>query len=114
MSQNGGATLCLTFNSYTSLARSHERGKLLHISSEKLKEIGQFFDSDEAGFERRMALEVALGFGHPGMLRTTGDMYFSLQRVRSVMEDSGFEFHAALPGVIDRFQDLAVIRKPRT
>jgi ubiquinone/menaquinone biosynthesis C-methylase UbiE len=108
-----GAILCLTFNSYTSLSRSHETGKLHHVSADKLKEIGQFFDSDEAGFERKMALELALGFGHPGMMRPTGDMYFSLERVRSVMEESGFEFQAALPGVIDRFQDLAVIRRPQ-
>jgi len=108
-----GAILCLTFNSYTSLDRSHKAGKLIQISAEKLQEIGQFFDSDKAGFELRMAKEVALGFGHPGMIRPTGDMFYSHQQVRKLMQEAGFEFQAALPGVIDRFQDLAVIRRPK-
>jgi SAM-dependent methyltransferase len=107
-----GAVLCLTFNSYTSLALYHKKGKLLDTSAEKLREIGHLFDSDEAGFELKMAAEVALGFGHPGMLRPTGDMYFSHEGVRSLMEGAGFEFKSVLPGVIDRFQDLAVIRRP--
>jgi hypothetical protein len=59
-----------------------------------------------------MALELALGFGYPGMLRPTGDMYFSPERVRVVMEEAGFELRLILPGIIDRFQDLAVLHRP--
>lgn len=109
-----GAILCLTFNSYTSLAISHRNGQLLHTSAEKLKEIGQLFVAeDEAGFELYMAKEIALGFGNPGMLRATGDMFYSPERAGSLMEECGFEVQAMLSGVIDRFQDLAVVRRRR-
>lgn len=107
-----GAILCLTFNSYTSLAISHKAGKLQDTSREKLDKIGYLFDADIAGFQQRMAKELALGFGHPGMLRPTGDMYYSNQQAKSLMAESGFEVQAILQGVIDRFQDLAVIRRP--
>lgn len=108
-----GSVLCLTFNSYTSLNRYHERGKLLELTSEKLKEMRYFFDAeDEKGYALRMAREVALGFGHPGMLRPTGDMYYSPEQARSVFEESGLRVENILPGVIDRFQDLAVLRRP--
>jgi ubiquinone/menaquinone biosynthesis C-methylase UbiE len=108
-----GATLCLTFNSYTSLQRYHESGKHLDLSAEKLKEIEFFFDAeDEAGYALRMAREVALGFGHPGMLRPTGDIFYSAEKARSLMEGAGFEVKEILPGVIDRMQDLAVLRRP--
>ncbi|HEY2472123.1 MAG TPA: class I SAM-dependent methyltransferase [Terracidiphilus sp.] len=107
-----GAVLCLTFNSYTSLARYHELGKLLDLTPAKLDEMRYFFDAeDEAGYALRMAREVALGFGHPGMLRPTGDMYYSRAQARSVFEESGFRVENVLPGVIDRFQDLAVLRR---
>lgn len=107
-----GGILCLTFNSFTSLERYHKLGKLLEISAEKLKGMGCLFDADVAGFELKMAREVALGFGHPGMTRPTGDMYYSTERARALMEDAVFEVQAILPGVIDRFQDLAVLRRP--
>jgi len=108
-----GATLCLTFNSYTSLERYHESGKHSELSAEKLKEMEFFFDAeDEAGYARRMAREVALGFGHPGMLRPTGDIFYSAEKARSLMEAAGFELKKILPGVIDRMQDLAVLRRP--
>jgi SAM-dependent methyltransferase len=109
-----GGILCLTFNSYTSLAIYHRRGEFLDTSAEKLEAIGQLFAAeDQAGFEVYMAKEVALGFGNPGMLRASGDMFYSPGRARSLMEECGLEVQAMLPGVIDRFQDLAVIRRPR-
>jgi SAM-dependent methyltransferase len=108
-----GAVLCLTFNSYTSLARYHERGKLLEWTPEKLHEKRYFFDAeDEAGYALRMAREKALGFGHPGMLRPTGDMYYSPEQARAIFEEAGLRMENVLPGVIDRFQDLAVLRRP--
>ncbi|MGB6974491.1 MAG: class I SAM-dependent methyltransferase [Terracidiphilus sp.] len=107
-----GGILCLTFNSFTSLSRYHKLGKMLDTSAEKLKEMGFLFDADVAGFELKMAREVALGFGHPGMTRPTGDMYYSAERARALMEDAAFEVRAMLPGVIDRFQDLAVLQRP--
>lgn len=109
-----GGILCLTFNSYTSLARSHRHGSLLDVSAENLKQMGQLYTGirKQADFEVAMAKEVALGWGHPGMLRPTGDMYYSLERARTLMEESGLEVKMMLPGVIDRFQDLAVLRRP--
>jgi len=107
-----GAVLCLTFNSYTSLARYHERGKLLDLTPEKLREMRCFFDAeDEAGYGLRMAREMALGFGHPGMLRPTGDMYYSPEQARSLFEEAGLRVENILPGGIDRFQDLAILRR---
>jgi SAM-dependent methyltransferase len=110
-----GGILCLTFNSYTSLAISHRKGALLDISAEKLKEIGQSYVGirNQADFEVYLAKEVALGWGHPGMLRPTGDMYYSLEGARSLMEECGLDVQAMLPGVIDRYQDLAVLRRAR-
>ena len=108
-----GSTLCVTFNSYTSLRRYHESGKHPDLSAENLKEMQFFFDAlDERGYAIRMAREVALGFGHPGMLRPTGDIFYSTERARSLMEEAGFRVQTILPGVIDRMQDLAVLQCP--
>lgn len=108
-----GSVLCLTFNSYTSLARYHELGKLLELTPARLDEMRYFFNADnDAVYALRMAKEVALGFGHPGMLRPTGDMYYSRVQARSVFEEAGFQVENILSGVIDRFQDLAVLRRP--
>lgn len=107
-----GSTLCLTFNSYNSLSVVRSQGKLSNVSLEQLRKDGFFFDADIVGFEKKMAAELALGFGHPGMTRPTGDMYYSAEKARSLFEGAGFQVLAVLPGVIDRFQDLAVLRRP--
>jgi SAM-dependent methyltransferase len=107
-----GGTLCLTFNSYNSLAVNQSHGKLRHVPVEQLRRDGFYFDADIAGFEKKMASELALGFGHPGMTRPTGDMYYSTERVRQLMEGAGFQVLGLLPAIIDRFQDLAVLRRP--
>lgn len=104
--------LCLTFNSYTSLNRYHELGKLRDMTADRLRAMRFFFDAeDEKGYALRMAKETALGFGHPGMLPPTGDTYYSAEEAHALMEGTGFQMGAHLPGVIDRFQDLAVLRR---
>jgi SAM-dependent methyltransferase len=107
-----GSTLCLTFNSSNSLNVNLRAGHISSSVREQFQQYGFFFDSDIEGFEKKMAAEVALGFGHPGMTRPTGDMYYSTEKARSLFEGAGFLVQAILPGVIDRFQDLAVLRRP--
>lgn len=107
------AILCLTFNSFTSLASSHRRGYRLQCTAERLQESGFWFDADESKFELVKAAESVLKFGANmiGITRIYGEMYYSPERARALFENSGFEVLAIVPGVIDRLQDLAVVRR---
>lgn len=107
--------LCLTFNSYTSLDWSHQRGYVLDYNAERLTKEGCFYSVDEAAWYKRKAEEAVSAFGSntTGATRPTGDMFFSPERLRSFVESVGLELVAIAPGVIDRMQDLAVMRKPK-
>ncbi len=109
-----GAVLCLTYNGLTSLARSHEKGYRLHYTAESLQANGIWFDSDERAFEASKGAESVSRFGANllGITRLYGEIYYSAARARSLFEDAGLEVLSILPGVIDRMQDLAVVRRP--
>lgn len=107
-----GSILCLTFNSNNSLNVNLSQGRISSSVAELFRQQGYFFDADVAGFEKKMAAELALGFGHPGMTRPTGDTYYSKEKAQSLFQEAGFQILSILPGIIDRFQDLAVIRRP--
>jgi hypothetical protein len=47
-----------------------------------------------------------------GITRLYGEMYSSTKQMRSLLEDARFIVLSILPGVIDRLQDLAVVRRP--
>ena len=47
-----------------------------------------------------------------GITRLHGEMYSSTKQMRSLLEDARFIVLSILPGVIDRLQDLAVVRRP--
>jgi len=110
-----GGLLCLTFNSYTSIAWSHARGYITDFSAEDLTRVGHSYHVDEAGWYRRKAEEAVSEFGSntTGATRPTGDMFFSPEFANVFVEDLGLKLEAIAPGVIDRMQDLAVIRKPK-
>jgi ubiquinone/menaquinone biosynthesis C-methylase UbiE len=109
-----GAVLCLTFNSATSLARSHRSGRRLRYTEGQLQEDGFWFDADESHFKSIKAAESFSGFGANmlGITRLHGEMYSSTKQMRSLLEDARFIVLSILPGVIDRLQDLAVVRRP--
>jgi ubiquinone/menaquinone biosynthesis C-methylase UbiE len=110
-----GGLLCLTFNSFTSIAWTHERGGILDYSAEQLTRDGHWYYVDEASWYRRKAEEAVSEFGSntTGATRPTGDMFFSPEYANVFVEDLGLKLEAIAPGVIDRMQDLAVIRKPK-
>jgi hypothetical protein len=70
---------------------------------------------DEAAWYQRKAEEAVSSFGSntTGATRPTGDMFFTPEYLKVFVENSGLELLAIAPGVIDRMQDLAVIRKPK-
>jgi len=107
--------LCLTFNSYTSLDWSHKRGYVVEYTAERLKKDEFWYSVDEAAWYKRKAEEAVSSFGSntAGATRPTGDMFFSPEYMRTFVESAGLKLEAIAPGVIDRMQDLAVIRKPR-
>lgn len=109
-----GGLMCLTFNSYTSIAWSHARGYITDYSTEQLDRDGHSYHVDEAGWYRRKAEEAVSEFGSntTGATRPTGDMFFSAAYAKVFVEEEGLKLEAIAPGVIDRMQDLAVIRKP--
>jgi ubiquinone/menaquinone biosynthesis C-methylase UbiE len=110
-----GGLMCLTFNSYTSVAWSHDRGYIMDYSAEQLTRDGHWYSVDEASWYRRKAEEAVSEFGSntTGATRPTGDMFFSPEYAKVFVEDLGLKLEAIAPGVIDRMQDLAVIRKPK-
>ncbi len=110
-----GGLMCLTFNSYTSVAWSHARGYIMDFSAEDLTRVGHSYHVDEASWYRRKAEEAVSEFGSntTGATRPTGDMFFSPEYAKVFVEDLGLKPEAIAPGVIDRMQDLAVIRKPK-
>lgn len=107
--------LCLTFNSYTSVDWTRRRGRLQDYTADRLTKDRYWFQVDEADFYRRKAEEAVSSFGSntTGMTRPTGNMFFSPEFAKSFVENAGLELLAIAPGVIDRMQDLAVIRKPK-
>lgn len=107
--------LCLTFNSFTSLDRSHQQGRRLQYNAEQLERDGLVFDADENSFALKKAAQSVSRFGANliGITRIYGEMYYSHERVKALFKESGLEVLSVLPGVIDRLQDLAVVRRPR-
>jgi ubiquinone/menaquinone biosynthesis C-methylase UbiE len=110
-----GGVLCLTFNSYTSIDWTHQRGGILDYTPERLTQDGHWYHVDEAAWYRRKAEEAVSAFGSntTGATRPTGDMFFSPEYAKIFVENAGLELLAIAPGVIDRMQDLEVIRKPK-
>lgn len=109
-----GGLLCLTINSTTSIDWVHRGGLHLDYTKEKLLQDGFWWDVDEAAWYKKKAADsiTTFGSGTAAETRPTGDMYFSPAYARQFFEESGLEFLALAPGVIDRMQDLTVTRKP--
>ena len=107
--------LCLTINGTTSLEWVHRRGRDLDHTSEQLLHDGSWFEVNEAAWRKAKAEDTISTFGSAtiGTTRPTGNMYFSPQFAKEFFEGVGLEFVGHAPGVIDRMQDLVVVRKPK-
>lgn len=112
MKPNG--LLCLTFNSYSSMRHELRRGRRLNQTEDQLKSNGCWFDVNEERWIKAKAEAAVAPFGAYtlGETRPTGNMYLSPEYARTFMEEGGMEFLAHAPGMIDRMQDLIVLRKP--
>ena len=88
---------------------------MVEYTAERLKKDEFWYSVDEAAWYKRKAEEAVSSFGSntAGATRPTGDMFFSPEYMRTFVESAGLKLEAIAPGVIDRMQDLAVIRKPR-
>lgn len=108
-----GGILCLTINGFRSLSLLHDAGRGLHFTKEKLLEQGAWFDVDETGFYRNKAQDALTTFGSAtsSVTRPTGDLYLSPAKAKEFFESVGLEFAGHAPGIIDRMQDLVVVRK---
>jgi SAM-dependent methyltransferase len=109
-----GGLLCLTFNGVTSLERAHARGMRQEFSGERLLEEGRWFDADAADFAAKKAEEAASEFGSSliGIPRLYWEMHYAPAVFAGLAAAAGFEVLKTLPGIIDRYQDLLVLRAP--
>lgn len=109
-----GAILCLTFNSFTSLRTSHKQGLRLQCTAENLQQNGLWFDADRASFDLSKSAQSVSSFGAGliGITRIYGEMFYSGERATRLFEEAGLKVISIVPGVIDRLQDLAVLRRP--
>lgn len=109
-----GGLLCLTFNGFTGLSRSHARGVRLDYSAKQLLADGIWFDADDAAFRAAKAAEAVSEFSGTliGIPRLYGETHYTPERFSAVAEAQQLAVLAVLPGVIDGYQDLIVLRCP--
>jgi ubiquinone/menaquinone biosynthesis C-methylase UbiE len=109
-----GGLLCLTFNGVTSLGRSHERGVRQDFSAEKLLADGVWFDADDQAFQAAKTAEAASQFSGTmiGITRLYGEMHYAPDTFAALAQQQQLEVLLILPGIIDRYQDLIVLRCP--
>ncbi len=109
-----GGLLCLTFNGATALRRSHERGQRQDYSAAQLTRDGVWFDADDRAFQAAKAAEAASEFASTliGITRLYGEMHYAPAAFAALAEVQGLAVLANLPGIIDRYQDLLVLRRP--
>ena len=108
----GGLAL-LTFNGAHSLRVAHGRGLRREFTEEQLKGQGFIFDAPEQPPEEvaRRATNPRFGQVGIGIPRSYGEMYYAPSRVNEFFGSNGFAVVRHLEGVIDRLQDLLVLRK---
>jgi ubiquinone/menaquinone biosynthesis C-methylase UbiE len=109
-----GGVLCLTFNSVMSLSRAHAKGQRQEYSVEQLLQEGRWFDADAAAWQADKAAEAVaeLSGSMVGITRLYGEMHYAPEAFAALAREQGFEVLAMLPGIIDRYQDLLVLRAP--
>lgn len=109
-----GGLLCLTINGITSLEYVHRKGLHLDYTADRLLAEGGWYDVNEVAWLKSKAADriTTFGSGTSCEPRPTGNMYYTPEYLRSFMERAGLEVVAHAPGIIDRMQDLAVMRKP--
>jgi SAM-dependent methyltransferase len=108
----GGLAL-LTFNGAHSLRHAHRRGIRRQFTESQLATEGKIFDAVEPRAEEvaRRTTNPRFGQMQIGIPRTYGEMYYSPSHVAEFFGISGFQVVRQLEGVIDRLQDLLVLRK---
>jgi hypothetical protein len=106
--------LCLTYNAGTALGRSHARGARTDYTLDKLKTDGVWFDADEAAFAATKAEEEVSAFASSliGITLLYGEMHYAPEVFARLAADQGFTVLSNLPGIIDRYQDMLVLRAP--
>lgn len=105
--------LCLTINSATSLRWYHNRKSFIEYTEAQLGKDRFFFRFDEAEWLKSKAAEqiTTFGSGISFCTRPIGDMFFSRDYVEEFFESAGLKCTGIAPGIIDRMQDLVVLRK---
>jgi SAM-dependent methyltransferase len=108
----GGLAL-LTFNGAHSLRDSHRQGLRRQYTEQQLSEAGYVFDPYVEPEEevRRRSTNPRFGQLGIGIPRAYGETYYAPTRLAEFFGVGGFEVVRHLEGVIDRLQDLAVLRK---
>jgi SAM-dependent methyltransferase len=108
----GGLAL-LTFNGLHALRVAHERGLRRQFTEQQLAERGYVFDAAEPPPEelQRRVSNPRFGEIGIGISRIYGETYYSPTHVGELFGVHGFHVVQHLEGVIDRLQDLLVLRK---
>jgi SAM-dependent methyltransferase len=106
--------LCLTYNAGTALGRSHARGARTDYTLDRLKTDGVWFDADEPAFAATKAEEEVSAFACSliGITLLYGEMHYAPEVFARLAADQGFTVLSNLPGIIDRYQDMLVLRAP--
>jgi ubiquinone/menaquinone biosynthesis C-methylase UbiE len=108
----GGLAL-LTFNGLHSLRNSHRAGLRRQFTEEQLAREGKIFDvfpTPPEEIERRTK-NPNFGEHQIGIPRAYGETYYSRTHVPEFFAVNGLQVVQQLEGVIDRHQDLMVLRK---
>jgi hypothetical protein len=102
----------LTFNGQHSLRIAHKKGVRLQFTEEQFARDGVIFDNNDttAQIEKRTTSPV-IGQKARNISREYGETYYHENIVPDVFGRNGLIFQGLLKGVIDRHQDLVVLKK---
>jgi SAM-dependent methyltransferase len=108
-----GGLAMLTFNGVHSLRNSHKAGRRKHYTEEQLAREGKIFDviPTPANEIQRRVTKPVFGEHLIGVPRAYGETYYSAAHLPEFFAVGGLKVLRLLEGVIDRHQDLAVLRK---
>lgn len=102
----------LTFNGQYSLRKAHKKGVRLQFTEEQFARNGVIFDNNDttAQIEKRTTSPV-IGQKARNISREYGETYYHENIVPDVFGRNGLKFQRLLKGVVDRLQDLVVLKK---
>lgn len=107
----GGLAL-ITFNGLHSLRMSHARGLRQQFTEENFVREGYIFDSNDNENRIKERIEKPrFGQAARGITRSYGETYYHPARIDEYFGSTGFVVVRLLEGIIDRLQDLVVLKK---